>query len=162
MKFKALADFDFRSSFLSLVHLLAQFTIILIVFMTLAYLFSALAAFADTGVNLPGDDASSKMKSAGTLMHFIDTGLFRWIARILAGICIFAAGWNLKEMRFGPAFISLISAILIGTAPMWVKNIFSLGDSDSVFSSFQGSPNTRLALNVEHKYKTEKKEFSHA
>lgn len=125
-------------------RVLADLGFLLILFLILAYLFS-LTAWADgTTTMLPGEDASSKMKSAGILMHFIDTGLFRWAARVLAGICIFAAGWNLKEMRFGPAFISLISAILFGTAPTWVRNIFTLGDSDSVFTSYQVDPGPLL------------------
>jgi hypothetical protein len=96
------------------------------------WLLDAAPAWAD-GVRLPGEDASSKMESAGTLLRFVDTGLFRWVARLLAGLCILAAGWNLKEMRFAPAFISVIAAILFGTAPTWVKNIFTIGGADSVF-----------------------------
>jgi hypothetical protein len=99
-------------------------------------------ALAD-GARLPGEDASAKMESAGTLLRFVDTGIFKWSARILAGLCIFGAGWNLKEMRFGPAFISMIAAILFGTAPTWVKNIFSIGGADSVFASYQAPPTDR-------------------
>jgi hypothetical protein len=87
--------------------------------------------------SLPGDDASSKMESAGTLLRFIDTGIFKWAARVLAGLCIFGAAWNLKEARFGPAVISIVSAILFGTAPTWVKNIFTIGGSDSVFTEIE-------------------------
>lgn len=104
-------------------------------FLIIAFMTAELAsvmAMADT--RLPGDDPSSKMEAAATLLRFIDTGLFKWSARILAGLCIFSAGWNLKEMRFGPAVISLVAAILFGTAPTWVKNIFSIGGSDSVFA----------------------------
>jgi hypothetical protein len=90
-------------------------------------------AWADAS-KLPGDDVVSKMEAAMTIVKFIDVGLFRWAARLLAGVCLFGAGWNLKEMRFGPAFISIIAAIMFGTAPTWVKNIFSIGNSDSVFS----------------------------
>ena len=91
-------------------------------------------SFADS-TTLPGDDASSKMESAGTLLRFIDTSIFKWGARLLAGLCIFGAAWSLKEGRYGGAIISVISAILFGTAPTWVKNIFTVGGSDSVFSS---------------------------
>lgn len=118
----------------------------------LFYFLSLVGGFTENAfavVNLPGEDAANKMESAGTLMHFIDTGLFRWAARILAGLCVFGAGWNLKEMRFGPAFISLISAILFGTAPTWVKNIFTLGASDSVFSSNSITPVDRPFVNGE-------------
>ena len=94
------------------------------------------AVFAHAGepIRLPGDDPTTQMTSAGALVHFIDTGLFRWAARILAGICIFSAGWHLKEMQFGPAIISIVAAILFGTAPTWVRNIFEVGGADSVFS----------------------------
>ncbi len=110
-----------------------QFLLILFGVLTLVYLFSFFA-LAD-GVRLPGEDASAKMESAATLLRFVDTGLFKWTARLLAGLCIFSAGWSLKEMRFGPAVISLIAAILFATTPTWVKNLFSIGNSDSVFSS---------------------------
>jgi len=103
---------------------------VLIVFI-LCHAVPALAASAQ----LPGEDISSKMESAGTLLRFIDTGIFKWTARLLAGLCIFGAGWNLKEMRFGPAVISMVAAILFGTAPTWVRNIFSIGGADSVFTS---------------------------
>ena len=95
-------------------------------------LFHTVPALADA--RLPGEDISAKMESAGTLLRFVDTGIFKWTARVLAGLCIFGAGWSLKEMRFGPAVISMIAAILFGTAPTWVKNIFSIGGADSVFS----------------------------
>lgn len=104
--------------------------LILLTIFIFTYAFPALA----DGTRLPGEDASAKMESAGTLLRFVDTGIFKWAARVLAGLCIFGAGWNLKEMRFGPAFISMIAALLFGTAPTWVKNIFTIGGSDSVFS----------------------------
>ena len=63
-------------------------------------LFHTIPALADAA-RLPGEDISAKMESAGTLLRFVDTGIFKWTARILAGLCIFGAGWNLKEMRFG-------------------------------------------------------------
>jgi hypothetical protein len=63
-------------------------------------------ALADS-TKLPGVDASSQMESAGTLLRFIDTGIFKWGARLLAGLCIFGAAWSLKEGRYGPAVISV-------------------------------------------------------
>jgi hypothetical protein len=93
-------------------------------------------ALADS-TKLPGVDASSQMESAGTLLRFIDTGIFKWGARLLAGLCIFGAAWSLKEGRYGPAVISVISAILFGTAPTWVRDIFTVGGSDSVFTSIE-------------------------
>lgn len=87
--------------------------------------------FADT--RLPGADASDKLEAAGTLLRLIDTGLFQWGARIFAGICIMSAAWALKEQRFGIAIICVVGAVIFGTAPTWVKNIFSIGGSNSVF-----------------------------
>ncbi len=108
-------------------------------------LFHTIPAFADAA-RLPGEDISAKMESAGTLLRFVDTGIFKWTARILAGLCIFGAGWNLKEMRFGPAVISMVAALLFGTAPTWVRNIFSIGGADSVFSmSAPGKSDRRVA-----------------
>lgn len=138
MRLNSFVGFDFRKGFEVLVQVALVLLLIWVVYVTFAFIFFSMDALAD-GIKLPGEDASSTMVSAGTLMRFIDTGLFRWTARILAGLCILGAGWSFKEMRFGPGFISLISAILIGTAPMWVKNIFSLGGSDSVFSSLPSS-----------------------
>jgi hypothetical protein len=108
------------------------FVIPIALIMVLYFLLDITPSFAAS--TLPGEDASSRMESAGTLLRFIDTSLFRWAARLLAGICIFGSAWSLKEGRYGPAVISVISAILFGTAPTWVKNIFSIGGSDSVFS----------------------------
>ena len=124
--------------------------IALLLLVLLVVAFHAHPVFAD-GTTLPGEDASSKMESAGTLLRFIDTGIFKWAARLLAGICLFGAGWSLKEGRYGPAFISVISAILFGTAPSWVKNIFALGGSDSVFTSSELHSPTRLVLKARDK-----------
>lgn len=82
---------------------------------------------------LPGTDASDKLEAAGTLLRIIDTGLFKWGARIFAGICIMSSAWALKEQRFGIAIICIVGAIIFGTAPTWVKNIFDIGGGDSVF-----------------------------
>lgn len=83
---------------------------------------------------LPGEDASDKLEAAGTLLKILDTGLFKWGARIFAGICIMSSGWALKEQRFGIAIICVVGAIIFGTAPKWVKNIFEIGDNQSIFS----------------------------
>ncbi len=82
---------------------------------------------------IPGSDASDKLEAAGTVLRLIDTALFKWGARIFAGICIMSAAWSLKEQRFGVAVICIIGAMLFGTAPTWVKNLFSITGSDSVF-----------------------------
>jgi hypothetical protein len=89
-------------------------------------------AFAQ--VALPGSDASSQLEAAGTLLRILDTALFKWAARILAGVCILASGWALKEQRWGVSMVCIIGAIIFGTAPTWVKNIFEIGGSGSLFS----------------------------
>jgi len=99
----------------------------------LVFALSSQGAFAAV-THLPGDDASDKMQAAGTLIKILDTGLFKWGARLFAGICILSAAWSLKEQRFGTAIICVIGAIIFGTAPMWVKNIFEIGGGDSLFS----------------------------
>ena len=91
------------------------------------------------GTTLPGEDASSKLEAAGTLLKVLDTGLFKWGARIFAGICIMSSAWALKEQRFGIAVICVVGAIVFGTAPKWVKNIFDIGDNQSIFSINESS-----------------------
>jgi hypothetical protein len=83
---------------------------------------------------LPGEDASDKLEAAGTLLRMIDTGLFKWGARLFSGMCIMSAGWALKEQRFGIATICVIGAVIFGTAPVWVKNIFEIGGNQGLFS----------------------------
>lgn len=122
------ADFNFGVS--ALVGLLAVTTIF---FFILIYCPESFAA----GTRLPGADASDKLEAAGTLLKLIDTGLFKWGARIFTGICVMAAGWAVKEQRFGTAVICIVGALLFGTATMWVKNIFEISGGDSVFS-YQG------------------------
>ena len=78
-------------------------------------------------VSLPGTDPSSSMESAGSLLKLIDTAVFTWVARLLAGICVLSAGWSLKEQKYNVAVVCILAAVLIGTAPKWVKNIFTLG-----------------------------------
>ena len=98
---------------------------------------------------LPGEDASSKLEAAGTLLRLIDTGLFQWGARIFAGICVMSAGWALKEQRYGISVICVVGAIVFGTVPKWVKNIFEVGGNQGVFSSIQvpqGNPHTGAAF----------------
>jgi hypothetical protein len=82
---------------------------------------------------LPGTDASDQLEAAGTLLRIIDTALFKWAARIFAGLCLLSTAWSLKEQRIGIAIICIVAAILFGSAPTWVKNIFSIASADSVF-----------------------------
>ena len=76
---------------------------------------------------LPGADEMDKLTAAGSLLRLVDTILFKFGTRLMAGLCILSAGWNLKEQRFGIAMICVLAAVVIGTAPMWVKNIFDIG-----------------------------------
>lgn len=109
-----------------IVELVAMITV-------LAIIVNLTPAWADS-VRLPGEDISAQMESAGTLLRFVDTAIFGWVARLLCGLCIGGAAWSLKEARFGSAVIAIISALLFGTAPTWVKNIFSISGASSVFS----------------------------
>ncbi len=76
---------------------------------------------------LPGTDEMDKLTAAGTLLRLVDSFIFKFGARILAGLSILAAGWNLKEQRFAMAIVSILAAIVLGTVPMWIKNIFEMG-----------------------------------
>ncbi len=89
---------------------------------------------------LPGTDQSDKLQAAGSLLRIIDVALFSWGARIFAGLLILNAGICLKNQAFGLAIISIIGAILIGTGPIWVKNIFDMGGGTlfSMISSLGG------------------------
>ncbi len=98
------------------------------------------------GGTLPGEDASDKLEAAGTLLRVLDTGLFKWGARIFAGLCIMASAWSLKEQRFGVCVICIVAAIIFGTAPTWVKNIFNMGDTNSIFSELSPSHERRDLL----------------
>lgn len=77
--------------------------------------------------SLPGTDQFDKLTAAGDLLKTLDSFVFRIGARLLAGICVLGAGWNLKEQRFASAVICIIAAIVIATVPMWIKNIFDIG-----------------------------------
>ena len=105
-------------------------------FWVLGLLIFLLIYFAEVHANvkLPGSDSSDKLEAAGTLLRLIDTGLFKWGARIFAGMSILTAGWSLKEQRFAMAVISVIGAVIIGTSPMWVKNIFDIGGGGTLFN----------------------------
>ncbi len=83
---------------------------------------------------LPGSDESSKLEAAGTLLRLLDTGIFTWGARLMAGVCILSAGLAFKEQNYAVAVVCVIGAIVIGTAPHWVANIFEIGGG-SVFGA---------------------------
>lgn len=90
-----------------------------------------------TGATLPDTSTAdmTKFTAAGTLMGIVDSFLFSIGARLLAGVAILGAAWNLKEQRFAMAIICIFAAVMMGTIPMWVKNIFSLdSNAGSIFS----------------------------
>ena len=101
-------------------------------------------ALADVG-NLPGKDESAKLEAAGTLLRLIDTGLFKWGARLFAGLCIMSAAWALKEQRFGMAVICVLGAVIFGTAPTWVKNVFSISGDSSIFGQVETGSHVYVA-----------------
>lgn len=109
------------------------YLLLLLMFGTVALMLVAPDAFSQA--RLPGTDESGKLEAAGSLLRILDISIFTWGARLCAGVMVFSAGLNLKEQRFGMAFICVIGALVIGTAPMWVKNIFEIGGG-SVFGSF--------------------------
>jgi hypothetical protein len=106
----------------------------LLVILTVSLLLWLFHAQAFGGSRIPGIDASDKLEAAGTLLRIVDSVLFSWGARIFAGICVMSAGWNLKEQRFGIAVLCIVAAIVLGTAPTWVKNIFDIGGGGGIFS----------------------------
>lgn len=106
-------------------------------------------AYAGT-ITLPGEDASDKLEAAGTVLKVIDTGLFRWGARIFAGVCLLSAGWAFKEQRFGVAIVCILGAVIIGTAPMWVKNIFDIGGNQSLFSKVE-RPHAQVLIAADYR-----------
>ncbi len=109
-----------------------RYTIYSLVWIVFVILMIASTAFA--GFTIPGKGGIEDFEAAGTLLHIVDSFIFTVGARLLAGIAILAAGWNLKEQRFAMALICIFAAIMIGTVPMWVKNIFNLSQNGSIFA----------------------------
>lgn len=96
--------------------------------LTLTMLLSpAIALAADIPQN--ADSSIKSLTAATTLMGIIDSAIFSVGARVLAGLCILGAGWNLKEQRFAMAIVCIFAAIVIGTTPMWIDNIFNLNSN---------------------------------
>lgn len=104
-----------------------------LLFLILLFLF-AMVSIAYAGPRIPGVDAADQLEAAGTVLRIIDTALFTWGARLFSGISILSAGYNLKEQRFGVAIMCIIAAIILGTAPVWVENIFSIGGGNGIFN----------------------------
>src|SRR3989338_763309 len=92
-------------------------------------------ALAETIPTLGGDaNGISKLTAAGTLLRIVYSFLFSFGARLMAGLAVLGAGWNLKEQRFAMAIICIIAAIMMGTVPMWIKNIFEMdGSGGTIF-----------------------------
>lgn len=120
-------------------QVLGYIAITLLAFVLVAIVMASPQALA-AGVHLPGEDASEKLEAAGTLLKLIDTGIFKWGAKVFAGILVMSGGWALKEQRFGIAAICVAGAVVIGTTPKWVKNIFEVGDNQSLFSMVVPKP----------------------
>lgn len=112
---------------------LAELILYLMIALLIVHLFSN--EVMANQIRLPGEDSSDKLEAAGTLLRLVDTALFKWGARVFAGLGILSAGFHLKDQRFGLAVISVIGAIIMGTSPLWVKNIFDIGGGATLFSS---------------------------
>jgi hypothetical protein len=98
-----------------------------------------------------GGDSIEKLGALKDLLGIIDSGLFHWVARLMAGLCILSAGWALKEQKFSVAVVCLLGAMLFGTAVKWVKNVFSMGgDAKGVFEG--GMLEERKNLDKDHLY----------
>lgn len=114
-------------------RILIMLLVSILTFIMVGFLISMPEALA-AGTHLPGDDVSDKLEAAGVLLKLIDTGIFKWGAKVFAGLLVMSAGWALKEQRFGVAAICVAGAIVIGTTPKWVRDIFEIGDNQSLFS----------------------------
>lgn len=114
-------------------HSTAFLLIWFLILVGLTVLFWFFGPEAYSQAHIPGVDASDKLEAAGTVLRLLDTALFKWGARILAGLCIMSSAWALKEQRFGMAIICIVGALIFGTATTWVKNIFEISGADSIF-----------------------------
>ena len=93
-------------------------------------LLCATIALAETIPTLGGDaNGITKLTAAGSLLRIVDSFVFSFGARLMAGLAVLGAGWNLKEQRFAMAIICIFAAIVMGTVPMWIKNIFEMDGS---------------------------------
>ncbi|MGK5083100.1 hypothetical protein WDW37_07315 [Bdellovibrionota bacterium FG-1] len=124
---------DYSGRFPFWPKMLAAMVVLVFALVLLGTLLSIPHALA-ASTHLPGDDVSDRLEAAGTLLKLIDTGLFKWAAKVFAGLLVMSGGWALKEQRFGVAAICVAGAVVIGTTPKWVKNIFDVGDNQGLFS----------------------------
>ncbi|MGK5086900.1 hypothetical protein WDW86_05030 [Bdellovibrionota bacterium FG-2] len=119
------------------VILLVVFFLITTVILMIAGSLGDQAALAATLPDTGGPDAAEKLQAASTLLHIADLSIFQWGARVFSGLCIMSSAWALKEQRFGMAGLSLAGAILFGTAPKWVKNIFEISGEQGLFTQLE-------------------------
>jgi len=115
---------------------LAFFFLGIIVFVLCAYQDLALA-----GVQLPGSDVSGQLEAMGDLIRILDTALFKWASRLIAGLLLLTAGMALKNQQFGSCMLCVVGAFIVSTIPKWVRNLFLIGGGDSVFSYLENIQN---------------------
>ena len=60
---------------------------------TAIVLFVSIDALANIP-RLPGSDQMDKLTAAGDLLRLVDSFLFKFGARLMAGLAVLAAGWN--------------------------------------------------------------------
>lgn len=109
-------------------HVLSSLVSLLLISISLI-----LSDFALGQAALPGTDQFDKMTAAGDLLRIIDSAMFTYGARLLAGLAVLGAGWSLKEHKFILFSIGIVAAIIIATIPMWVQNLFDIGGG-SIFN----------------------------
>lgn len=133
---KSAANFDLKQLGLSVVMMAGWFLFNGIVI----YVLFHSTAYASGSGSLPsGTDETGQLTAAATLLNILDVGIFKWGARLFAGLCIMSSAWALKEQRFGVAVICIVGAILFGTAPKWVANLFAIGGNQGIFSQSSSS-----------------------
>ena len=95
----------------------------------LSLLFSviSLEGFAQI-VTLPsGTGDVDNLDAAFSLIAITDSLIFKYGARILAGVAILSGAIALKNSNFGQAGLMIAAAIVIATSPTWVENLFKIG-----------------------------------
>ena len=92
------------------------------------------SALADTVGRLPGDDVSDKMAASGTMLKLIDTWVFIWGSKIIAGFFFLGSLWSFKEQRIGHGVICLSCAAACAFTPALVRNLFESAGGRGVLS----------------------------
>ena len=78
-----------------------------ITFLSIVLFVSPGIALGEGGTLPAAENQFSKFTAAGTLMKIVDSFLFSLGARLLAGVALLGAAWNLKEQRFSMAIICI-------------------------------------------------------